>query len=75
MAALAIMRIPPASRPTQSPWRDLAESWAVFRSQTWLWVTTLQYSLFNLFTWAPYLLLGPILARQYLGGRRRRRGG
>jgi len=23
---------------------------------------------FNLFTWAPYLLLGPILARQYLGG-------
>ncbi len=68
VAALAIMRIPPASRPTQSPWRDLAESWAVFRSQTWLWVTTLQYSLFNLFTWAPYLLLGPILARQYLGG-------
>jgi hypothetical protein len=68
VAALAVMRIPPASRPTQSPWRDLAESWAVFRAQTWLWVTTLQYSLFNLFTWAPYLLLGPILARQYLGG-------
>jgi hypothetical protein len=68
IAALAILRIPPASRPAQSPWRDLAESWSVFRSQTWLWVTTLQYSLFNLFTWAPYLLLGPILARQYLGG-------
>ena len=31
-------------------------------------MTTLQYSLFNLFTWAPYLLLGPLLARQYLGG-------
>lgn len=68
VAALAVLRIPPASRPTQSPWRDLGESWAVFRSQTWLWVTTLQYSLFNLFTWAPYLLLGPLLARQYLGG-------
>jgi hypothetical protein len=68
VAALAILRIPAASRPAQSPWRDLAESWAVFRAQTWLWVTTLQYSLFNLFTWAPYLLLGPILARQYLGG-------
>jgi hypothetical protein len=27
-----------------------------------------QFALFNLFTWAPYLLLGPILARQYLGG-------
>jgi predicted MFS family arabinose efflux permease len=68
VVALAILRIPPSSRPAQSPWRDLAESWAVFRAQTWLWVTTLQYSLFNLFTWAPYLLLGPILARQYLGG-------
>lgn len=68
VAALAVMRIPPVSRPAQSPWRDLSDSWAVFRSQTWLWVTTLQYSLFNLFTWAPYLLLGPILARQYLGG-------
>lgn len=31
-------------------------------------MTTLQFALFNLFTWAPYLLLGPLLARQYLGG-------
>lgn len=68
VAALAVMRIPAAGRPTQSPWRDLAQSWTVFRSRAWLWVTTLQYSLFNLFTWAPYLLLGPILAQQYLGG-------
>ncbi|HXS62522.1 MAG TPA: MFS transporter [Streptosporangiaceae bacterium] len=68
VAALAVLRIPAASRPAQSPWRDLADSWTVFRSQTWLWVTTLQYALFNLFTWAPYLLLGPILARHYLGG-------
>jgi hypothetical protein len=60
--------VPPASQPAQSPWRDLAESWAVFRSQAWLWVTTVQFSLFNLFTWAPYLLLGPLLAGQYLGG-------
>jgi hypothetical protein len=68
VAALAVLRIPAAGQPAQSPWRDLAESWAVFRSKTWLWVTTAQYALFNLFTWAPYLLLGPILAQQYLGG-------
>jgi MFS family permease len=66
--ALALLRIPPASRPVQSPWRDLADSLAVFSSRTWLWVTTAQYSLFNLFTWAPYLLLGPILAARYMGG-------
>jgi MFS family permease len=66
--SLALLQIPPASPATQSPWRDLADGWAQFRGQTWLWLTTVQFALFNLLTWAPYLLLGPILARQYLGG-------
>ena len=65
---LALLRVPPACPAAQSPWRDLADGWAQFRAQTWLWLTTVQFALFNLFTWAPYLLLGPILARQYLGG-------
>jgi MFS family permease len=68
--SLALLTIPATSPPTQSPWRDLADGWAQFRGQTWLWLTTVQFALFNLFTWAPYLLLGPILARQYLGGAR-----
>jgi len=65
---LALLVLPPVGEPAQSAWRDLTESLAVFRSQTWLWLTTAQFALFNLFTWAPYLLLGPLLARQYLGG-------
>ena len=70
--ALARLRLPawdPAAA-RRSPLRDLAEGWAQFRGQRWLGVTTVQFALFNLFTWAPYLLLGPILARQYLGGAR-----
>jgi Major Facilitator Superfamily len=67
-ASLSVLEIRPAARAAQSPWRDLLDGWQVFRRQTWLWLTTLQFALFNLFTWAPYLLLGPILARQYLGG-------
>ena len=66
--ALASLRIPPAGVPVQSPWRDLTESWSTFRSQSWLWIVTVQFAFFNLFTWAPYLLLGPVLARAYLGG-------
>jgi MFS family permease len=66
--ALARLAIRPARQPHQSPRQDLSESWAEFRAQTWLWLTTVQFALFNLFTWAPYLLLGPILARDYLGG-------
>lgn len=68
--SLLLLAVPPGRSATQSPWRDLADGWAVFRSQTWLWLITVQFALFNLFTWAPYLLLGPILARQYLGGAR-----
>jgi MFS family permease len=50
--------------------REAGEGWAEFRSRTWLWVTTVQFALFNLITWGPYLLLGPVLARAYLGGAR-----
>jgi MFS family permease len=61
---------PARPAPRRSPLCDLADGWSQFRSQTWLWVTTVQFALFNLFTWAPYLLLGPVLANEYLGGAR-----
>jgi hypothetical protein len=70
VVALMLLRVPDARPAAQSPWRDLGDGWATFRSQTWLWITTVQFMLFNLFSWAPYLLLGPILARDYLGGAR-----
>ncbi len=68
--ALGLLRLPAAAPRRGSPLRDLADGWAQFRSRTWLWVTTLQFALFNLFTWAPFLLLGPVLAYDYLGGAR-----
>jgi len=58
----------------RSPWRDLAEGWREFRAQRWLCVITVQFALFNVLTWAPYLLLGPLLARRYLGGASARGG-
>lgn len=59
----------PAQR-TGSLRRDLAEGWAEFIAHPWLWPQTVQFALFNLVTWGPYLVLGPVLARQYLGGAR-----
>ena len=67
--------LPGASRPPGQPAqragalrRDLAEGWAEFIAHPWLWPQTVQFALFNLVTWGPYLVLGPVLARQYLGG-------
>jgi MFS family permease len=57
-----------APRVLRAAQHDLADGWTQFRAQTWLWVTTLQFALFNLLSWAPYLLLGPIIVRAYLGG-------
>jgi len=66
--ALALLRVPSAPRPVRTPLRDLADGWTEFRAHTWLWLTTAQWSLLNLLTYAPYLLLGPVLAQAYLGG-------
>jgi hypothetical protein len=69
--ALSLLRMPgaaggPAARRTL--WGDMAEGWADFRSRTWLWVTSVQFAFFNLITWAPWMLLGPVMGREYLGG-------
>src|SRR6202041_1224153 len=69
--ALACLSFPRAERATaRSPLRDLADGWAVFSAHAWLWLQTVQFTLFNLLTWGPYLVLGPVLARDYLGGAR-----
>lgn len=77
---LALLRLPgrPVARDdeTTSPatglrrmlWRDMAEGWVEFRSRTWLWAVTVQFAFFNLITWAPWMLLGPVVAHARLGG-------
>jgi hypothetical protein len=69
--ALTALRFPGTGRSQARPLlRDLADGWAEFTAHAWLWLDTAQFALFNLLTWGPYLVLGPVLARQYLGGAR-----
>jgi predicted MFS family arabinose efflux permease len=69
--ALGALRLPQTGRAADaSMLGELREGWAEFRGRDWLLATTLQFMLFNLITWGPYLVLGPVLARQYLGGPR-----
>lgn len=71
MLALGMLRLPgPRRAPAGALLRDLGEGWRQFARRAWLWLTTVQFALFNLITWAPYLVLGPVLARDYLGGAR-----
>ena len=68
--ALGLLRLPAAARPParRSLVRDMAEGWADFRSRTWLWAVSVQFAFFNLITWAPWMVLGPVMGRAYLGG-------
>jgi MFS family permease len=71
--ALSLLRMPQAADPgaaagRRSLWHDMTEGWAEFRSRKWLWVVTVQFAFFNLITWAPWMLLGPVLGHAYLGG-------
>lgn len=73
--ALALLRSPGVSVKPERPRArsligDLADGWSEFAARPWLWSTTVQFALFNLVTWGPYLVLGPVLARAYLGGAR-----
>jgi predicted MFS family arabinose efflux permease len=62
-------RQPPAAGEHQpSMLRELREGWAEFRSHTWLWATVIQYCLVMMAWNAGFLVLGPVVARQHLGG-------
>jgi predicted MFS family arabinose efflux permease len=47
---------------------ELLEGWTEFRSHTWLWATVIQYCLVMMAWNAGFQVLGPVVARQHLGG-------
>ena len=59
-----------AAVPGQRPGmlRELREGWTEFRSHTWLWATVIQYCLIMMAWNGAFTVLGPVVARQHLGG-------
>jgi MFS family permease len=48
--------------------RDLREGWSEFISRTWLWVIVAEYGVVLAAWYGGFQVLGPVVARQYLGG-------
>jgi predicted MFS family arabinose efflux permease len=48
--------------------RELIEGWHEFRSREWLWVIVVSASVGNLVATASFNVLGPLIAKRYLGG-------
>ncbi len=66
---LLAIRAPGATR-TQSPnvLRELRDGWSAFASRRWLWATTIQYSVVLAAWYGAFDVLGPVVAREHLGG-------
>jgi MFS family permease len=47
---------------------QLQKGWTEFWSRTWLWVIVLEFSCVNVLIFAPMFVLGPVIAKQSLGG-------
>lgn len=47
---------------------ELRIGWDEFRSRSWQWITVLYVSMYYFFVVAPFLVLGPFIAAQRLGG-------
>ncbi len=47
---------------------ELREGWAEFVSHTWLWATVIQFCVIMMAWNGAFMVLGPVVARQHLGG-------
>jgi MFS family permease len=67
---LALLRLPRAARQgeRQSFFAELAAGWRELVSHTWLWVIVLWASTYLFAVVAPFMTLGPVVAKESLGG-------
>jgi MFS family permease len=66
---LARLHLPAqAPPPRESFAAQLRTGWTEFRSRTWLWVIVVQFGLFGLLSYAPFVVLGAVIADRTLGG-------
>ncbi len=71
LAVVLLARIRPlgyAPRPRESFWRELAGGWREVRSRTWLWASIVDFAAFQMIYLATIMVLGPLVAKQSLGG-------
>jgi MFS family permease len=47
---------------------ELAEGWHAFSERSWLWLSIGFFALFNVFAYAPFMVLGPLIADRSLEG-------
>jgi MFS family permease len=68
---LARVRLPSRVAPTGARTGilgDLRAGWLAFSSRRWLWGIVLEFGLWHLLVFAPFIVLGAVVAQSHLGG-------
>ncbi|MDP4506010.1 MFS transporter [Nonomuraea turcica] len=68
---IALLRLEPGARPAgerHSVLADLRDGWREFRSRQWIWVVVAQFSLLVMAIQAGHGVLGPLWAKESMGG-------
>jgi MFS family permease len=66
-AFLARLRLPRRAVVREGMRSELARGWREVRSRSWIWISIAYFGIWNL-AFAPYWILGPIVAKRDLGG-------
>ena len=66
---VGMLNLPPVEASEKREFRrELAEGWREFRSRSWLYITIVQFALINAYAIGAFLVLGPFVAQNSLGG-------
>jgi MFS family permease len=66
---IVLLRIPRMKpRTGESMLVELRHGWKEFSSRSWLWIIVVQFGLFRMIVYGPFMVLGSVLANSYLGG-------
>ena len=66
---VVLLRVPQTkSRRGKSPLAELRQGWREFSSRSWLWIIVVQFGLFRMMVYGPFMVLGSVMANRYLDG-------
>jgi len=65
---LSLVRVESIARAGSGILHELREGWGAFVENQWVWVLCLWIALYFTFTYAPFFVLGPYIAKHSMGG-------
>ena len=66
---IILLRLPEVrARENESFLVQLGHGWREFSSRSWLWIIVVQFGLYRLMVYGPFIVLGAVLADRHMGG-------